>query len=227
MWNTDRHEVEELKQLVSRYCNRIDELKPAAYDFREWDETLTIGARGDTHAKANIRLRVRQPDLMFVRLKFACGRPQSARIRRLVRTTVRGLLVDGSPGTKLQTTCRWTNDRTTDVIVHLPSPQKAGTEVSFTVDLDWPRRFAPLLSGVPTEFTVVNRHPAAHVVHRVVLPAGTSSYLEPIGNPAEFAELRAKTAEDGSDRETVIFELFGVPARQRVGVRLELKESAP
>jgi hypothetical protein len=219
-WDRDaeQRELEVLRQLVSRYCNHIDRERPA-FQVCDWNEVVQVDRRGDAHDQVQVRLRVLRPDLLFARFRFACTWAQPARLREQVELTVRNLLIDGSPGIKLHTTSNWVKDSSMDAIVHFPIPHKENTEVSFTIDLSWPRRFAPLLDGKPDTLTVSFKRPTGHVVSKLVLPPGTDAYVEPAGDPAL---VEVCTGEDGS-RKTVTFESFDLPAHQAAGVRLELK----
>ncbi|ANZ36570.1 hypothetical protein BBK82_11345 [Lentzea guizhouensis] len=186
----------------------------------DWDEEVDINRRGDALDQVQVRLRVLQPDLLFARFRFDCNWTQPLRLREQVELTVRNLQVDGSPGIKLHTTSNWVKDSSMDVIVHFPAPQKENTEVSFAINLNWPRRFKPLVERTPDRLTVSFKRPTGHVVSKLVLPAGTDAFAEPVGDPAL---VKVIPGEDESGRKTVTFESFNLPARQPAGVRLELK----
>lgn len=222
--SADRRAIEVHKDLVSHYCRLIDAMRPA-YEIVDWDETAVIGERGDTHSKIKIKLKALHGDLWFIRLKFGCGWPQPSRYRHRVRTTVRNLLVDGSTGTTLRTTVSWPKDGTMSAIVHFHTPQTVNSEVSFTIDLVWPKRCAPLLDGAPDEFALKFFQPLSRATYRVLLPKGTEVYVEPIGKTTEFRGFRLSRKPDGKDRKTITFRLSDLPIRHRAGVRLQLKEA--
>jgi hypothetical protein len=220
---SDRRELELHKELVSRYCNVIDNLQPT-YRIVDWRESMTIGERGDTHTKLKVTLRSLQPELRFVRMKFGCGWPQPRRYRRRVRMTVRRLQVNGSPGTKLTETSSWLSEARMDAIIHFPAPRPQNSEVSFTVDLVWPRRCAPLSEFAPDEFTLKFKQPVEHASYQVILPKGVDCYLEPVDGCESLTGFQISKGEDGNGHKTVTVEVRDLLPRQRAGVRLELKK---
>lgn len=217
----ERRDLEAQKALVALYCNHIDKIR-SAYEIREWNETLVVRERGDTNAKVTVRLRTLQSDLLFIRLKFGCGWPQPARYRRKVELTVRKLLVDGSPGITLEKTVSWPKDGTMTVIIHFHSPPPENSEISFSIELEWPRRCLPLKEGSPDEFSLMCRQPVTRAVHRIVLPPGTDVYTEPIGETS--CGYRLTTGQDDDGRRTSTLEVSDLPARHCVGVRMQLKQ---
>lgn len=217
----ERRELEVQKALVSRYCNHIDKIRPA-YQIREWNETLVVDDRGDTQARMTVKLRPLQSDLMFIRLKFGCGWPQPARYRHRIGLTVRNLLVDGSPGTTLHQTVSWPKDGTMAAVIHFHTPPAENSEISFSVDLEWPKRCLPLAEGSPDEFSITCRQAVMHAVYRVVLPAGTDVYTEPIGDASIDYRLSKHQSDDG--RQTITLELSDLPAHHSAGVRMQLKQ---
>ncbi|RAS64126.1 hypothetical protein C8D87_106532 [Lentzea atacamensis] len=216
---SERRELEAHKELVSRYCNHIDKVR-AGYQIREWDETMVIGDRGDAQAKVTVRLRPLRADLLFIRLKFGCGWNQPARYRHRVRMSVRNLLVDGSAGTTLQKTLSWPKDGAMTAIIHFHSPPQEDSEISFAVELDWPKRCLPLMEGSPDEFALMFAQPVAHAIYKVVLPTDTDAYVEPIGQTPDG--YRLDKCQDDMRRQTITLELFDPPVRHRAGARLEL-----
>ena len=110
-------------------------------------------------------------------------------------------------------------------IVHFHTPPAANSEVSFTIDLFWPKRCAPLLDGTPDEFVLKFYQPVSCASYRVLLPKGTEVYVEPIGKTVAFNGLQLSRTADDSDRETITFQLSDLPMRHRAGVRLQLKDA--
>ncbi|WP_143116001.1 hypothetical protein [Lentzea xinjiangensis] len=217
-----RRELEAHKGLVAHYCKLLDQTWPS-YQVVDWDKTAVIGERGDAHVQVKIRLRATHRDFWFVRLRFGCGWPQPSHYRSRVRMTVRNLLVDGSPGTTLRTTVSWLRDGAMTAIVHFHTPPAVNSEVSFVVDLTWPRMCAPLLEGSPDEFALLFWQPVHRATYRVLLPKGTEAYVEPIGKTEAFNRFRVRRKTDGEGREAVVFRLTELPIRHRAGVRLQLK----
>ncbi|MFD4644548.1 hypothetical protein ACFWN2_45085 [Lentzea sp. NPDC058436] len=217
---TERRELEKERALLARYCNQLDKTRPG-YQILEWKEKIVIGERGDAHSKLTIRLRPLGPDLLFVRVKFGCGWPQQPRYRRQVKMTVRNLLVDGSPGTTLHQTLTWPKDGVLDAVIHFHEAPSENAEISFGIELDWPKRCLPLIEGSPDEFAFMFAQPVTDAVYRVVLPRGHDVYLEPIGRLDEGFEL--DKAWDDDERRTVTLMLTDPPLRHRAGARLELR----
>lgn len=220
----ERRELEDHRHLVAQYCKFINDRWPS-FQVLDWEETAVIGERGDTHSKLRINLRATRDDVCFVRLRFGCGWPQPARYQRGVRLTVRNLLIDGSPGTTLRTTVSWPRDGSMAAIAHFHTPLTANSEVSFTIDLNWPKRCAPLLEGAPDEFGMMFWEPALRATYRVLLPKGAEAYAEPVGRTDSFQEVRLRRKVDDDGRETITCELSDLPVRHRAGMRLQLKES--
>lgn len=218
---SDRRELATQQELLSRYCNQLDKTRPG-YQILEWKETTVIGDRGDACTKVTVKLRPLGTDLLFVRLKFGCGWPQPAKYRRQVKMAVRNVLVDGSPGTTLHKTLSWPRDGTLAAVIHFHEPPLHDSEISFAVELDWPRQCLPLVEGSPDEFSLMFAQPVAHAVYRVVLPTGTDAYLEPIGPLDEGYDLRKD--QDDLNTRSITLELFDPPVRHRVGARLELRK---
>lgn len=218
----ERREQAVQRELLSRYCNQLDKVRPS-YQILEWKETIVIRDGGDADTKLTIKLRPLGPDLFFIRMKFGCGWPQSARYRRQVKMTVRTLLVDGSSGTTLHTTLSWPKDGVVSAVIHFHEPPREGAEISVVIELHWPKRCQPLVDGSPDEFTLMFAQPVTHAVYRIVLPPGDDVYLEPIG-PLDVGYDLTKTSDD-LDRRIITWELSNPPVRQRAGARLELRKN--
>ncbi|SDO84477.1 hypothetical protein [Lentzea jiangxiensis] len=220
---SERRELEVHKDLVSQYCALLDKMRPS-YQVVDWDKTAVIGERGDTHVKLNVKLKATHEDFRFVRLRFGCGWPQPRRYRNRIQVTVRNVLVDGSSGTTLRTTVSWPRDGSMALIVHLHTAPALNSEVSFSVDLFWPKMCAPLLENNPDEFALQFWQPMSRATYRIVLPKGCEIYVEPIGNTADFTGFDLHRKMDDSGREVVVCRLSDLPIRHRAGVRLQLKE---
>lgn len=222
--SVERRELETLRELVAQYCGLV-QAKGPAYQVIDWEEAAVIGDRGDTRSKLKVKLRVTRDDLRFIRLRFGCGWPQPTRFRRNVHLAARNLLVDGSPGTSLRTTVSWPRAGAMAAIVHFHTPLAANSEVSFTIDLIWPRRCAPLLDGAPDEFGLMFWEPTHRATYRVLLPKGAEAYVEPVGRTESFKGIRLDRKVDDHGHETIIFRLSDLPIRHRAGMRLQLKET--
>ncbi|MDX3658402.1 hypothetical protein PV646_13925 [Streptomyces sp. ID05-26A] len=222
--NAERRELETLRELVAKYSMLISSGGPA-FQVINWEETAVIGDRGDTHSKMKIKIRVTRTELRFIRLRFGCGWSQPRRDRRNIQITVRNLLIDGSPGTTLPTTVLWPRAGSMAAIAHFHTPLAANSEVSFTIDLVWPKRCAPLLDGAPDEFGLMFWEPTLRATYRVLLPKGTEAYVEPLGRTDAFKGIRLQRRVDDGGQEMIMFRLSDLPIRHRAGMRLQLKEA--
>lgn len=220
----ERRELEDHRYLVAQYCKFISDRWPS-FQIINWEETAVIGERGDTHSKLKIRLKATRDDVRFVRLRFGCDWPQPARYRHRVGLTVRNLLIDGSPGTTLRTTVSWPRDGSMAAIAHFHTPLTENSEVSFTIDLNWPKRSAPLLDGAPDEFGLMFWEPTHRATYRVLLPKGVEAYAEPIGRTESFEGVRLCRKVDDDGRQAITCRISELPIRHRAGMRLQLKET--
>lgn len=220
----DRREIEGLRELAARRDRATSPDEPA-HEVVDWEEAALIGHRGDTRSRLRVRVRASHGDLHVFRLRFSCGWPQPERYQRNVRMTVRGLLVDGSPGTTLRTLVSWPRPGSMAAIVHFHSPVPAGSEVSFLIELFWPRRCAPLLRGAPDEFNLMFREPTRRATYRILLPKGTDAYVEPVGKTTSFNGIRWRRKTDDHGHQTITFRISEPPVRHRAGVRLQLKNT--
>jgi hypothetical protein len=219
----ERRELETLKNLVAEY-SRIINTQESAFKFVDWDETVVIGDSGDTRSTTKIKVRTARDGVRFIRLRFGCGWPQPRRERRKVQITVRSLLADGSPGPTLPTTVLWPRAGAMAAIAHFHAPLAANSEVSFSVDLFWPKMCAPLMDGAPDEFALMFWEPIPRATYRVLLPEGAQAYFEPLGRTATFKSIRLRAKIDDGGREKITFRLSDLPIRHRAGMRLQLKD---
>lgn len=223
---TLRSELELHKRLVSRYCKFIDELHPM-YQVLAWEQVAyVLNAQGDTREYVTVRARVLRPDLQLIRLVFGCGWEQPAKYRSKVKFTVRNILVGNVLGTSMRTTHEWVSNGKSDVIVHVPTPPRVGSEIQLLVIMSWPGKCAPLMAadkGVDDFAVKFVQQDVKHVVHRVVLPAGYDAYYEPIGFTGDDSNYRIEATKDEGGRRQYVFEAFDLPILHRAGIKLELK----
>lgn len=223
---TLRSELELHKHLVSRYCKFIDELHPM-YQVLAWEEVAYVrNAQGDTRGYVTVRARVLRPDLQLIRLVFGCGWDQPAKYRRKVKFTVRNILMGNVLGTSMRTTHEWVSNGKSDVIVHVPTPPRVGSEIQFLVVMNWPRKCAPLMTGDKRadEFALkFVQQDVKYAVYRVILPAGYDAYYEPIGFTHDDSEFPIEATKDENGRRQYAFEAFNLPILHRAGIKLELK----
>jgi hypothetical protein len=221
-----RTELEMHKRLVSRYCKFIDELHPM-YQVLAWEQVAyVLNTRGDTREYVTVRARVLRADLQLIRMVFGCGWEQPAKYRSKVKFAVRNILVGNVFGTSLKTTHEWVCNGKSDVIVHVPTPPRVGSEIRLLVIMQWPGKCAPLMAadnGVDDFVFKFVQQDVKHVVYRVILPAGSEAFHEPIGFTGEDSNFRIEATKDEDGRRQYVFEAFDLPILHRAGIRLELK----
>ncbi|ALG08067.1 hypothetical protein [Kibdelosporangium phytohabitans] len=220
-----RSELSLHKSLVSRYAKFIDELHPM-YQVLSWEQIAYIeNAQGDTREVVTFRARVLRSDLQLIRLVFGCGWDQPHRFRRRVRIAVRNLHVGNMLGTSMQVTHSYLCDGKHDVIIHMATPPKVGSEVRFLVVMDWPRKCAPLMTKAVSDdfaFKFIQQN-VSYVSYRVVLPHGCDAYDEPIGFDGYEETFKNQQLITTDGRRIYFFEAFDLPILHRAGIRLELK----
>ncbi|RSM76966.1 hypothetical protein DMH04_35540 [Kibdelosporangium aridum] len=219
-----RDELAVHQHLISRYSKFIDELHPM-YQVLSWEQVAyVLNAQGDTQEFVTIRARVLRPDLQLIRFIFGCGWHQPAKFRSRIRIAVRNLTVGNIVGTSMTVTHSWLCDGKCDIIIHVPTPPKVGSEIRLLVIMDWPRKSAPLMANVADDFAFkFVQQDVKYVSYRVVLPRGFDAYHEPIGFDGDEDAFRIErsVAEDG--RRQFFFEASNLPIMHRAGVKLELK----
>jgi hypothetical protein len=222
---TLRRELEEHRELVTRYCAHIRREEQPFYKVTSWDEVCVVtDDRGDTDDVVRMRIRVLRPDMLFFRFAFSCNWAQPARHRRRVRTQVRSIRVDGAPGISLRTTRSWVADGRMHIIAHFDTPPKAGSEIALAMSVRWPQRCGPLMqSRQPDDFVLKFGEPISHARYEVILPAGRPAFCEPVGFDEDDAGFSLHPADDTEGRTHYVFEAVDLEPRHAAGMKLELK----
>lgn len=180
--------------------------------------------RGNTDDTVQIRICVLRHDMLFFRLSFGCNWNQPARYRRRVSTRVRSLQVDGAPGISLRTTKSWVADGQMHMIVHFDKPPREGSEISLILGVKWPQRCAPLMKDRrPDSFTLEFGESVARACYRVILPAGSDAFCEPVGFDERDGGFVMSRSSDSEGRPHFLFEVLDLRPRHEVGIKLELK----
>lgn len=221
--NALRRELEEHKELVTRYCSHIRREEQPFYDVTSWDEVCVTDDRGNTDDAVMMKIRVLRPDMLFFRVAFGSNWAQPARHRRRVQAHVRSIRVDGAPGISLRTTRSWVGDRM-HMIAHFDAPPKVGSEISLAMRVTWPQRCAPLmLSRQPDSFVLKFGKPISKARYEVILPAGRDAFCEPVGFDEEDLNFSTKHWNDTEKRSHYIFEAIDLEPHRTAGMKLELK----
>ncbi|ONI91238.1 hypothetical protein ALI22I_09190 [Saccharothrix sp. ALI-22-I] len=216
-------QVEEHRNLVSRYSKIVAEDGHSQYRIITWEEHATIEVNGDARKLVTIRAKV-LADLRVMRLVQGCGWAQPARYRREIGVEVRKLLVGDLPGASLSTTVAWLKDGQLVLMVHFPEPPRVDSEITIAVEFTWPGMCAPLMRDrVPDKFTLRFATPVGYARYKVVLPRGYDAYHEPIGFEEYENGFAAGPGKDESGQPVFLFEGFDLPEHQSLGMRLQLK----
>ncbi|WP_439664219.1 hypothetical protein ACSHWB_23905 [Lentzea sp. HUAS TT2] len=221
-----RRELEEHKELVTRYCSHIRRSEEPFYQIVGWEqESVITDDRGGTNVVVKVRIKVLGDDALFFRVALGCGWAQPARCRRGVKVEVRSLLVDDKPGATLRKTMHWKTDGKFHLYVHFDSPPAKDSEISLVVDLKWPMMCQPLMVGKhqPDFFTVRLAGALLNLSYTVVLPRGRDAYFEPVGFTDQDGSFKIKRLGDAESGSRIRLKASGVGAHRRVGMKLELK----
>jgi hypothetical protein len=212
------------RRLVARYCNVIQQTGGAPMHIVRWDDVTVIDAVGGVVETVTVCARVVAEQAHFFRFRIGPAWEQSEKQRAKVVCNVRSEPIDGMVGPRCDITQSWLADGRLEVLAHLASPVKAGSNLRIKLEISWPGMCEPLVKKrQPDDYLLKFGRGADHVRYLIVLPAGKEAYYEPIGFDA--ADDRYKVDVDRS--EVGLFKVIliarEVPVRHRFGLRLELK----
>jgi hypothetical protein len=221
-----RRELEEHRELVTRYCKHIRREEKPFYQVTSWHEVCAVtDDRGNTDDVLRMRIRVLRPDMLFFRFRFSCNWAQPARYRHRVQTQIRNIKVDGAPGIRLCTTRSWVADGKMYLIAHFGEPPRAGSEISLAMRMRWPQRCAPLMvSRQPDSFVLRFSEPISCARYEVILPAGREAFCEPVGFEHGDEGFSLTPEGDADGRAHYVFEAFDLEPSHEAGMKLELKQ---
>jgi len=219
-----RRRSERDQLLLGHYCRVLRDRSDFSWRVITWSEVITIKANGDSSTVVTVKAIVESAFLDFFRLCLGAIWNQPQRYRKRVKVSARSLEIDGIGGARYEVTSSWMPDGRLEFLAHFKSPLNLGEKIELTVELEWPGKCIPLIRyREPEEFRVHfrNRVEMAHYV--VVLPEGVESYCQPIGFvPGENRNV-IKSSRNRSGQQEISFTAYDLPAREVVGMRLDLK----
>lgn len=218
-----RHRYETHQRLTQHYCDFIYSKMQISPQIISWQQITRIDSAGNARETIVVRARTLVDDIQFFRLRFGPGWNQPQRYRRGIRVNVRGLSVEGTPGTRLTITKDWLDTGKLDLTAHFHAPPRAGSEILLTMDWDWPGKCIPLLRRNPDLFVFEFGKSVGYAIQTVVLPAGYDAYYEPVGFSHDQIGYSLVRSEDDRGQVQFIFEAQLLPEDHRAGMRLELR----
>ncbi|HEX3592454.1 MAG TPA: hypothetical protein VHV74_22770 [Pseudonocardiaceae bacterium] len=217
------HEIDEYSRIVTRYGDEILDNRKPAMRLKRLEHLAIIDRNGD--AKEYIRMRVvaLKKELHFIPHRAGPAWPQPASQLRKVKVEVRGLSVDGEPGTKWFVTKVWQGAKL-HLLAHLNEPIPMGSEVYLEIVRDWPGKCIPLMRlREPDDFTYDYTRPVDHLVYTVILPPGVEVYCDPIGFTHGTNGFSLKTEINAERCTQVTLTASDVSIDKKIGMRLELR----
>jgi hypothetical protein len=162
--------------------------------------------------------------LPFFRLKLGAGWDQPVSGRRKFSAKVSAVEVGGRRDSRIVERTYWREDGTLELWIHFHRPLELGEECAVYLDVQWPGRCRPLtVDRVPDDFCVTAGPSLAELEYVVVLPAGKSADIDPIGFAADDDRLALVARPASAGRTEIRLTGRDLEEDQRVGMRLELK----
>jgi hypothetical protein len=218
-----KRELDEYSRIMTRYGDAITDQRKPAMRLRRLEHLAIVDRNGNVKEFIRMRVVALKKELQFIPHRAGPAWAQSASQLRKVKIEVRGLSVDGKPGTKWFTTQSW-RDGKLNLLAHLNSPAPLGSEVYLEIVRDWPAKCFPLMRlREPEVFAHDYTRPIDYLSYTVVLPPGVEVYCDPIGftdGTAGFS-LETRTNQDGCTQVTLI--ATDVPVDRKIGMTLEVK----
>lgn len=213
------------KRLVSHYCGFISKELNTAPQIASWEQVTAIDKHGNTKESVIIRAKTLYDSMQFFRLTFGACWDQPQRLRRKVRVNVRSLSVAGVPGTTLVASSSWGTNGKLELVIHFHTPLRGGSEIRLVIDWYWPGKCLPLIRGEPDEFVFMqSRQPLGLGRSKIILPAGSDAYFEPIGFTEDQEGFQIERMVDAHGQVQFLFECHQLDVHHRAGIRLELKK---
>lgn len=184
-----KHRAEQDQRLLAHYCD-ILQSRFNYWRIRDWDETVVVDNHGNAHQYIVVRVVVESEDLDFFRARLGCRWKQPVKYRKRVKVKVRSLKVDGLGGTRLNTTTSWLYDGRLEILTHFSSSVEKNDQLNLAIEIDWPGKCQPLMTGQPDEFVMQFTQHIERATWTIVLPAGTQVSVDPVG---------LRTGEDSFD----------------------------
>jgi hypothetical protein len=213
------------QRLLGHYCDILQD-RFSYWRIKDWDERVVIDAKGNARQYITVRVLVESEDVDFFRVRMGAHWKQPLKYRRKVKVWVRSLQVDGLGGTRSDITTTWLHDNRMEVLTHFSSPVEKNELINLTMEIDWPRKCAPLMGGKPDDFTMRFTRHIERTNYVVVLPPGTEVYMDPIGLRTGEDSYEVTQRVDGDGNTEVRLLAKDIEPYRRFGVRLDQKQRA-
>ena len=218
-----RLQLDEYTRIVKRYGDAITDHRKPAMRLERLDHVAVIDRNGDAREFIRMRVVALNKELHFIPHRAGAGWAQPASQLRKVKVEVRGLSVDGKPGTRWFLTEDW-QDGKLNLLAHLNTPVPMGSEVGLEIIRYWPGKCAPLMKlGEPDIFTYDYTRPIDYLSYKVVLPEGVDVYCDPIGFEEGAPGFSLETTKNMEGCTEVMLIATDVAVDQKIGMRLEVK----
>lgn len=178
---------------LNRYATLMAKGNQTQHRYTKWDETITIGKRGDATVVRKIYVTVDDGELNWVECGMTAYAPDGVtpREKRRIRVRVRLLDDDDKPATTCDATDNW-NELDGSVRhglkIHLREPLVKGDSVALQVEWFWPGYSRGLVDGASEDFDWAFRPPTDEIKVKVVLSEkalrGRTPKVVPIGQTA-------------------------------------------
>lgn len=219
-----RRRSERGERLLGHYCRVLRDRSDFSWRVITWSEVITIKPNGDSHTVVTVKAVVESALLDFFRLCLGAIWNQPHRYRKHVKVNARSLEVDGIGGTRYEVTSSWMPDGRLEFLTHFKSPLNLGEKIELVLELEWPGKCVPLVRyREPEEFRVHFRNRVEFAHYVVVLPDGMEAYCQPIGFVPGENRNAISSKRNRAGQQEISFTAYDIPAREVVGMRLDLK----
>jgi hypothetical protein len=217
-----RKRAERDQRLLGHYCDILQD-RFSYWRIKDWDERVVVDAKGNARQYITVRVLVESDDVDFFRVRMGAHWKQPLKYRKKVKVWVRSLEVDGLGGTRSDITTSWLHDNRLEVLTHFSSPVEKNELINLTMEIEWPKKCAPLMSGKPDDFVMRFTRHIERTNWAIVLPAGTEVYMDPIGLKTGEDSYEVKQRVDGDGNTEVRLTAKDIEPYRRFGIRLDQK----
>jgi hypothetical protein len=216
-------ERDEYARAVARYGDEILDHRKPAMRIKRLEHRATIDRNGDVTELIKMQVIALKKELLFIPHWAGPSWPQPMSQLRKMKVEVRGLSVDGKPGTKWFTTRTW-SDGKLRLQAHLNDPVTMGSEVALEIVRQWPGKSFPMMrQKEPEAFTHDYTRPVDYLSYTIILPPGTDVYCDPVGFTEGTNGFSLETTRDAAGCTQVTLIVQNVSVDRKVGMRLEVK----
>jgi hypothetical protein len=217
-----RRRAEQDQRLLARYCNILQD-RFNYWRIKDWDEIVMVDAKGNARQRVTVRVLVESEDLDFFRIRMGCRWNQPVKYRRKVKVKVRSLEVDGLGGTRVDTTTSWLYDGRLEILTHFTSPLEKDEQLNLAIEVDWPKKCAPLMNHEPDEFVMQFTHHIERAAWTVILPTGTQVYVDQVGLKSGEDSFEVHKGVNSAGESEVRLVARAIEPYRQFGMRLDQK----